>query len=82
VLAIVSPVVGYGIVSLVLGQVAMIIETATGRTTWQMYASSEITVTPMMFLAFNLSLAAQVPLALLLQWAFYGQRPRWLSSAD
>src|SRR3954454_12641530 len=63
VLAILSLVVGYVIVSLVLGQVAMIIDTATGRTTWEMYASGEITLTPMMFLALNLSLAAQIPLA-------------------
>ena len=50
-LAIIILVVGYLIVSLALGQVAMIIDTATGRTTWEMYASGEITVTPMMFLA-------------------------------
>jgi len=81
-LAILSLVVGYVIVSLVLGQVAMIIDTATGRTTWEMYASGEITVTPIMFLALNLSLAAQIPLALLLQWGFWGQRPRWLSSVQ
>jgi membrane protease YdiL (CAAX protease family) len=30
----------------------------------------------------TLPLAAQIPLALLLQWAFYGQRPRWLSSVE
>src|SRR3954453_19850632 len=70
VLAILSLVVGYVIVSLALGQGAMIIDNATGPTTWEMAASGQITLTPMMFLALNLSLAAQIPLALLLQWAF------------
>lgn len=40
----------------------------------------EIMMTPILFLANNLSLALLTPLSMLLAWAFSRQRPGWLSS--
>lgn len=41
---------------------------------------SEFKITPALFLANNIGLDLLVPATLLLQWAVWGQRPRWLSS--
>ncbi len=67
--------------SMVFGVIAMSYDLATGRTTLADYGSVEgITMTPALFLCNNLALAACVPIAMLTQWACFGQRPRWLSS--
>lgn len=42
--------------------------------------ANQIVLTPALFLANNLGVAAMIPLAMLGQWAIWGQRPRWLSS--
>ncbi len=82
VLAIVSLVAAYLVVSLVLGALAVAVDIGTGRTSLSDYGSGSITMTPMLFLANNLSLAALLPISMLLQWGFFGQRPRWLSSVE
>lgn len=82
VLAILSLVVGYLVLSFVFGGLAVVVDIATGRSTMEQYGSGQISITPMLFLANNLSLAALLPLSMLLQWAFFGQRPRWLSSVQ
>ena len=67
--------------SMLFGVIAMTYDLATGRTTFADYGSIErITMTPALFLCNNLALAACVPIAMLTQWACFGQRPRWLSS--
>ncbi|SDS48900.1 Membrane protease YdiL, CAAX protease family [Friedmanniella luteola] len=80
VLAILALVVAFALVSTALTAAVVVLDLATGRTTTEQLQSGPITVTPMIFLANNLSLALLTPLAMLLQWAFFGARPRWLSS--
>ncbi len=63
------------------GLIAMGYDLGTGRTTLADYGSLDrVTMTPALFLANNVGLAACVPIAMLTQWACFGQRPRWLSS--
>ncbi len=42
----------------------------------------KIQVGPGLFLANNVALALSIPTAMLVQWLFWGQRPRWLSSVE
>lgn len=79
-LAIVTFVVGFLIVSTVLGGIAMGVEVALGNMTLDQLASGVIPLTPLFMLLNNLSLAACIPLAILLQRAFFGVRPGTLSS--
>lgn len=67
--------------SMLFGVIAMLYDLGTGRTTMADYSSMDkVTMTPALFLCNNLALAACVPIAMLTQWACFGQRPRWLSS--
>lgn len=67
--------------SMVFGLIAMLYDLGSGRTTLEDYGSIDrVTMTPALFLANNLGLAACIPIAMLTQWACFGQRPRWLSS--
>ena len=66
--------------SMVLSLPAIFYDVQQGNTTWDEVGSGKITVTPALFLANNLALAASIPIAVLTQWACFGQRPRWLSS--
>ncbi len=63
---------------------SLLIDGSTGRTSpedfLQRASEGIIEVTPALFLANNLALAALIPTALLLGWALFRQRPRWLSS--
>lgn len=79
-LAILSLLAAYLLITVVLSAIAVGIDIATGRSTLESLASGEIVITPAIFIANNLGLAALIPLSMLLQWAFFGQRPRWLSS--
>ena len=79
-LAILSLVVAFLLLSTALTAAAVVVDLATGRVDAAALQAGEITVTPLIFLANNLSLALLTPLAMLLQWGFFGQRPRWLSS--
>lgn len=81
-LAIVTFIVAYLIVTTVLTGIALVIDVATGQSTLEDLAVGVIVVTPALFLANNLALAASVPLAMLLQWALFGVRPRWVSSVE
>lgn len=79
-LAIVSFLAAYLIVSLILQLGAIGIDVASGRTAAADLAAGKITVTPMVLLSVNLTNAASIPIAMLLQWGYFGQRPRWLHS--
>jgi len=79
-LAIVSFVVGFLIVSTVLGGAAIAVEVAMGNVTFDQLASGVVPLTPLVMLLNNLSLAACIPLAMLLQRAFFGVPMRSLSS--
>lgn len=79
VLAIVSLVAGFLLLSLVLGGIAIGVEYARGAISEDALMTGQI-FTPGVMLANNLSLALLLPIAMLLQWAYFGVRPRWLSS--
>lgn len=75
-------VVGFLILSLVFGLLAFVIDIATGAYTLEDVANGLITLTPATMLGNNLSLAALIPVSMLIQWAVFGVRPRWLSSVQ
>jgi membrane protease YdiL (CAAX protease family) len=79
-LAILALVAAYFASSFLFSVVALMIDLATGQTTVDQLAGGSITFTPAVMLANNLALASLWPVAMLLQWAFFGVRPRWLSS--
>jgi len=79
-LAIITFVVGFFIVSTVLGAIAIGVEMSTGAITFDEIASGVVPFTPLVMLLNNLSLAACIPLAMLLQRAFFGVPMRSLSS--
>ena len=64
------------LVSLLLSFAAIEIDLVLGLTS----ASEGMAITPTIFLANNLVLAALVPISMLVQWAFFGVRPRWMLS--
>ncbi len=47
-----------------------------------MARSGDMTLGPWGFLGNNVGIALLIPVAVLVQWAFFGQRPRWLSSVQ
>jgi membrane protease YdiL (CAAX protease family) len=81
-LALLLLVVGFLILSIAFGSVALIIDVATGAYTLDDVANGLMTLTPVTMLANNLSLAALIPASMLIQWALFGVRPRWLSSVE
>ncbi|MGK9146316.1 CPBP family intramembrane metalloprotease [Plantibacter flavus] len=78
--AILLLVVGFLALSLVFGLLAVVVDLALGTTSLQDLANGVVTLTPATMLANNLSLAALIPASMLIQWAVFGVRPRWLSS--
>ncbi|PSL37044.1 membrane protease YdiL (CAAX protease family) [Labedella gwakjiensis] len=80
--AIVLLVVGFLVLSVVLGGLGVLVDLATGAYTLDQLARGEITLTPWSMLANNLSLAALWPIAMLLQWWLFGVRPGWMSSVE
>ncbi len=58
----------------------VLIDGASGRLDLEALTRGEMKLTPLLFLANNLGLAAAIPLAGLTAWAVFGQRPRWMSS--
>lgn len=77
-LIIFSFVAAYLLLSAVLQGGAIAIDLLRGRVQQVDLQQGKVTLTPSLLLAANLTNAACIPLAMLLQWGFYGQRPRWL----
>jgi membrane protease YdiL (CAAX protease family) len=79
-LAIVALAVAYLVLSFVLGALAIGIDVATGTTPLDDLAEGLVSITPLVMLANNISLAALIPLSLLLQRLFFGVPARSLFS--
>lgn len=79
-LAIAMFVATWFLATLLISIPPVIIDTASGRLDMSTAAQGQIKLTPLLFLANNLGLAAAIPLAGLTAWAVFGQRPRWISS--
>lgn len=77
---VVGVIVAYLVLSVVLTIVALVVDAATGQSTALMDGSVEMT--PLLFAMTILGLALLIPVSMLLQWALWGQRPRWLSSVE
>ena len=82
ILALVSFVLAFLLVSVTFGGIGLLIDIANGTITNEDLASGAIPMTPLVLLFANLALALSIPLAMLLQWAFFGVRPRFLSSVE
>jgi len=80
--AIVTMLMGYLMVNLALSMAAVGIDVARGAYSMEDLQAGRLTLTPLMLLAVNLTAIALIPLAMLLQWALFGVRPRWLSSVQ
>ena len=68
--------------SIVLTIGAVSVDVAMGRVNSQDLLEGRLTMTPALLLATNLAPALMIPGSLLLQWAFFGQRPRWMHSVQ
>ena len=79
-LLIVSFVAAYLIVSGILQLGAIAIDIARGRVQSSDLLQGKITLTPVLLLSVNLTNALSIPIAMLLQRAFFGQPGRWLHS--
>ena len=80
VLMIVCFVLSYLFVSTVLQGAAIGWDVYRGGTTVEDLLAMRLDLTPALLLAVNLSNLASIPLSMVLQRAFFGQRGRWLSS--
>ncbi|RYZ25208.1 MAG: CPBP family intramembrane metalloprotease, partial [Propionibacteriaceae bacterium] len=80
VLMIVCFVVAYLVVSTVLQGAAIGWDVYRGRTSVDDLLAMRLDLTPTLLLSVNLTNAACIPLSMVLQRAFFGQRGRWLSS--
>ena len=67
-------------VSLLLSFAALEVDVLLGLSTLEDVAAGAIVITPTVFLANNLVLAALIPISMLVQWAFFRVRPRWMLS--
>jgi membrane protease YdiL (CAAX protease family) len=79
-LAILSFVVVYIVLSGVLQIGAVAIDVARGRVASGDLLQGKLTLTPVLLLSVNLTNALSIPLVMLLQWGFFGQSPRWIHS--
>ena len=68
--------------SVLLSFAALELDIALGLSTLDDVSSGAIVITPTVFLANNLVLASLIPISMLMQWAFYGVRPRWMHSVS
>jgi membrane protease YdiL (CAAX protease family) len=68
------------VLSVLLSYAAIEVDLLLGLTTSDDAGSGAIVITPTLFLANNLLLASLIPISMLLQWAFFGVRPRWMLS--
>jgi membrane protease YdiL (CAAX protease family) len=81
-LAIVALVAAYFLVSFLFSILGVLFDVLTGQYAFDDLATGLSTLTPALMLANNLALAALWPIAMVLQWALFGVRPRWLSSVE
>jgi membrane protease YdiL (CAAX protease family) len=72
ILAILSFLAGFLILSLIFGLAAIVIDLVLGNTSLDGMMTGEMEFTPVLMLSNNLSIAAALPLAMLLQRAFFG----------
>lgn len=79
-LALISFAAAIVVLSVPLSFAAIEVDLMLGLTTLEQVSSGAVVFTPTVFLANNLMLAALIPVSMLLQWAFYGVRPRWMFS--
>lgn len=82
VLSIVVFLVVFLVANVVLGGIAIAFDVVTGTATLEDLGAGIVAITPAVFLANNLALAACIPIGMLVQWAFFGVRPRFLSSVQ
>ena len=82
ILALLSFVVGFVVVSITVGSIGLLIDVSNGTISSEQLLSGAIPITPLVLLFTNVALALSIPLAMLLQWAFFGVRPRFLSSVE
>ena len=82
VLSIVIFLVAFLIANLVLSGIAIAFDLFTGAATLEDLEAGIVAITPALFLANNLSLAACIPIGMLVQRALFGVRPRFLSSVE
>lgn len=75
ILAVLTAAVGYIIIATILQFAGLILDG-----TLMEAATGKLVVGPWFFLGNNVGLAAMIAVAGLLSWAFFAQRPRWLSS--
>ncbi|MDX2026766.1 CPBP family intramembrane glutamic endopeptidase [Microcella sp.] len=68
------------VVSVVLSFAAVELDLFLGLTSPDSVAAGQFSITPTLFLANNLFLASLIPLSMLIQWAFFGVRPRRMHS--
>lgn len=68
------------VLSVLLSFSAVELDLVLGLTSEAELASGAFPITPTVFLANNLLLAAMIPLSMLIQWTFFGVRPRWMHS--
>jgi membrane protease YdiL (CAAX protease family) len=82
ILALLSFVVGFLLLSFTVASIGYVIDVSNGTISDEQLTSNALPLTPFVLLFLNLSLALCIPLAMLLQWAFFGVRPRFLSSVE
>lgn len=79
-LALVTFAASVVVLSVLLSFAALELDLILGLTSLDDVATSVFAITPTVFLANNLVLASLIPISMLIQWAFYGVRPRWMHS--
>ncbi|MFZ4894704.1 CPBP family intramembrane glutamic endopeptidase [Plantibacter sp. Mn2098] len=80
--AIIALIAMFFTMSFIFGAIAIGIDLATGEYTIEQLASGVTTLTPALMAGNNLALASLLPIAMLLQWALFNVRPRWLTSVQ
>ncbi|MGG7465615.1 lysostaphin resistance A-like protein [Plantibacter sp. YIM 135347] len=80
--AIITLIAMFFTMSFLFGAIAIGIDVATGAYSLDQLASGATHLTPALMAANNLALASLLPIAMLLQWALFNVRPRWLTSVQ
>jgi membrane protease YdiL (CAAX protease family) len=75
-------VLGFAVVPLLVGGIAIVVQVAGGRSFGDAVSSLDVTeqVTPAGLAVLNLTLAAGILVAWLVSWQFHRLKPRWLTS--